>query len=1052
MAFRHAALSLLCLFSVLACRNDGNEHDSATKAITNRPQKEDPYKLILLKLRTPALLETSKLVDERLNIDEKQKLSLLREQQSTIDYLQSLSPEIKILFRYRFVLNGLSVMLPTPLLDKVKSFSTVLEIHNSQPFVQPKIASSAAGSIGEHTSVGFIGAEDVHKKLKVLSTSGEELPVDGRGIKVGIIDTGIDYTHKMFEGDGTEEAYQKNDPSSVEGSSFPTTKVSGGIDLVGTNYDEASSDFNARIPHPDADPLDEAGHGTHVAGTVAGLGDGTNTYSGVAPGSQLHAIKVFGKEGSTSDAVVIAGLEYAVDPDQNLDPDDRLDVVNLSLGSSFGLPYQLYDEAVSNLRNAGITAAMSAGNSGNIPYIVGSPGASSEAISVAASVDNMDHNWKFRAVLFRLAEEEVITKAIESSLSKPIEEAGDVNGKLVSIGLADKELSPDQKEALRGHIALIDRGLVSFTEKLQRASEAGALGVVVANDRDGEPLNMGGTGSFPFPAIMITKELGQKLKEALGKGAEVTIDFHVEQRIESPENIDKLTSFSSRGPRSLDSAIKPEITAPGQNIISARMGGGDKGVAFSGTSMSSPHMAGAAALMKQYRKGIAEETLKDLFLSTSQTLSVRKGELYSVAYQGAGRLDVFKALTTPVYVSPSALSLGALEVTKKKMLRRKVTVQNTSDEPLVLSLKTELPEGLNIDALTKVTPQSLSIDPRSSEELFLDITVSAPENGWKELSGFLYLLNDQGQPVSKIAMLAIVKPLSHVQLAELKIHASSPEDSIGVLAELTLKNTGPTKGQALLFNLFSEDDYQDPIGPEKRLTDICDLESSGYRIVEKTMQNGSEKYLQIAAKLYSPMTNWQHCELSVQIDGNSDGETDQELIGGSLSSLVPFASPLAFVTVLTDADEMRRIRREVEAGLGSENYAGAIVSVDEMTTYTHGSLMVLSMPVSKLDKVRFGLLRVKIASLIANDPSGIRDDFLSTQKKQWHSVDPFETANPYYGMPATIELKPLETVKVTLTHGENHGPLIAYFPFNKSSLTVVKDKQSQIAEESWLYR
>ncbi|MBI2601641.1 MAG: S8 family serine peptidase [Deltaproteobacteria bacterium] len=1040
------ALSLLCLLSVLACRNDLSENDSATKAITNRPQHEELFQLLLLKLRTPSLLETSKSVEGRINIDEQQKLSLLREQQSTIEYLESLSPDIKILFPYRFVLNGLSILVPSPLIEKVKAHNSVLEVHNGQPFLQPKLASSDKGTLGENTSVRFIGAEDVRTKLKIQSPNGETVPVDGRGIKVGIIDTGIDYTHKMFGGEGTEDVYKGNNPSLVEDGSFPTAKVAGGIDLVGTDYNEASRDFAAHIPRPDSDPLDEAGHGTHVAGTVAGVGDGKQTYTGVAPGADLYAIKVFGKDGSTSDAVVIAALEYAVDPNHDLDPEDRLDVVNLSLGSSFGLPYQLYDEAVSNLRNASITAAMSAGNSGNVPYIVGSPGASNEAISVAASVDNMDHNWKFRAVLFKLPEEEVTTKAVEAGISKPIEEAGDVKGKLVFIGHADGDLSPDQKEAVKGNIALIDRGLVSFSDKLQRAADAGAIGVVVANDREGEPLNMGGTGSFNFPAIMITQDLGKKVKEALATGAEVTIDFEIDQRIETPELIDQLTSFSSRGPRSIDSAIKPEITAPGQNIISAQMGGGDKGIALSGTSMSSPHMAGAAALMKQYRKGISEEALKDLFLSTSKTLT-KKGVPYSVAYQGAGRLDVFRALTSPVSLSPSALSLGALEVTKKKMLRRNITIHNVSDEPLFLNIRAASSDGLAIEA-----PSSLFVNPHSSETVSLNITVTAPDTTWKEVSGFLDIQNDQGQPVGKVAMLAIVKPLSHVRLTELNVHASGPEDALGVVSEVTLKNNGPTKGHALLFNLFAEDEQQDPVGPAKRLTDICDLESSGYRIVEKTTKDGTEKHLQIAAKLFSPLTSWLHCELSVQIDGDGDGETDQELIGGSLSSLVPYASPLALVTVLTDADAMRRIRREYESGLGTANYAGAILGVDEMTTYAHGSLMVLSFPIAKLQKARFGLLRLKLASLVANDLVGGRDDFLATQKKQWHSVDPFETANPYYGMPEKVELKPFENVKLSLTHGENDGRLIAYFPFNKSSRTVVKDDQSQVAEEVWLYK
>src|SRR5690606_14720236 len=195
------------------------------------------------------------------------------------------------------------------------------------------------------------------------------------------------------------------------------------------------------IPIPDQDPIDEGGHGTHVAGTVAGLGDGVNTYDGVAPGALLHAIKVFGADGSTGDSVIIAALEYAADPNGDLDPADQLNVVNLSLGSSFGTPHILYSEAMKNLIEGGTMAVASGGNSGHYNYIVGAPGTTSEAISVAASVDDMDHNFKFPAVKFTKADADtVISKAVEAVFSKSIEEAGDVSGKLVFIGLADQPL------------------------------------------------------------------------------------------------------------------------------------------------------------------------------------------------------------------------------------------------------------------------------------------------------------------------------------------------------------------------------------------------------------------------------------------------------------------------------------------------------------------------------------------------------------------------------------------------------------------------------------
>src|SRR5690606_21937243 len=159
----------------------------------------------------------------------------------------------------------------------------------------------------------------------------------------------------------------------------------------------------------------------------------------------------------------------------------------------FGTPHILYSEAMKNLVNGGTLAVASGGNSGHINYIVGAPGTTSEAISVAASVDNMEHNWKFPAVKFTTAAgEDIIAKAVEGPISQPISEAGAVSGKFVFIGLADSDLSADVAAALNGNVALIDRGAVAFCDKAERAAGGGAIGFVVANNVDGEPMAMGG--------------------------------------------------------------------------------------------------------------------------------------------------------------------------------------------------------------------------------------------------------------------------------------------------------------------------------------------------------------------------------------------------------------------------------------------------------------------------------------------------------------------------------------------------------------------------------
>uniref|UniRef100_UPI0015F02211 S8 family serine peptidase n=1 Tax=Pseudonocardia pini TaxID=2758030 RepID=UPI0015F02211 len=192
----------------------------------------------------------------------------------------------------------------------------------------------------------------------------------GTGVRIGIIDTGVDYTHADFGGPGTVQAY---DEARAGRGTFPTAKVVGGVDLAGDDYDSASDQPSRTLPRPDADPLDCEGHGTHVAGTAAGFGvnpDGTTftgDYSaltpaaltamriglGAAPRAELFAIRVFGCEGAT--ALTPLALDRALDPDGDGDPSDRLDVVNLSLGSDYAPADDPVNDFVAKLLDAGVT-------------------------------------------------------------------------------------------------------------------------------------------------------------------------------------------------------------------------------------------------------------------------------------------------------------------------------------------------------------------------------------------------------------------------------------------------------------------------------------------------------------------------------------------------------------------------------------------------------------------------------------------------------------------------------------------------------------------------
>lgn len=867
-----------------------------------------------------------------------------------------------------------------------------------------------------------------------------------------MIDTGIDYTHSAFGGVGTVEAFEANDPNVIEDGTFPTKKVTGGIDLVGTDFDAGSKVWANRIPKVDADPIDEQGHGSHVAGTIAGIGDNTNTYDGVAPEAELYAIKVFGKDGSTDDSTVIAALEYSMDPNGDLDPSDKLDVVNLSLGSPFGVPYLLYNEAIERLVSKGrVSAIISAGNSGDIPYIVGSPGTTDETISVAASVDNMEHNWKFDAVSINSSENNsIVVKAIESSMTKPLSEIEELSGRFVFIGLADKDLSEDVKNKLNGNVALIDRGAVSFADKLTRAFEAGAIGAVVINNNDGDPIVMGGGKTFDQPSIMISKALGSILKADLEQNYESSIDFKSSVKFEEPQLIDTITGFSSRGPRSVDSKFKPEIAAPGNQILSAAFGKGSKGTKLNGTSMAAPHVAGAVALLKQYFKDVDEDFVKAKILSTAKPMIDAEGKAYPLARQGAGRVQIVEALTSAILVKPATLGLGEIPLHSKKLIRKKVSLENTSDLEKQISVTVDADSGLKIGVVSEVT-----LLPKTSKEITLDFVVTreGPDTA-KELEAkieFVDLANAENY--ARLSALGVVKKVTKSLVSDVRVYSQSSTDAEGALIEVDLKNESSESSDALFYNLLAKDDRKQGVGDYARIPGICDLESVGYKITEKEIEGQSVKYFELAAKLYHPITNWNHCEISVQLDEDGDGVADQELLGTDIETLSPGVAAGTFATVLTDAAKLRSIRKAFEIGETElEDYAPAIVSSDEFKGYNHSSIAQMKIPLEVLTTDSFGRLNIKVASIVATNAIVSQDDFLGGQELAWKTLDIQPQDAAFQNIPASITLEANQALTVDLVHGNSEGQLVIYMPYNKSTMSVFNtDKQAFYPTPRYVY-
>ena len=1013
--------------------------------ISTRPQNSKRF-IAVLKLKNPSLMESAKRVDGKTVVDSALLESINKEQSELISTLKSLSPEIQILYRYKMVLNAVTVLAPNEFQEQIKGLGEITYSESSGNFSRPEVmqnlSSAISAGINERNSSKFIGAEALNKQ-----------GITGKGMHVGVIDTGIDYTHSMFLGLGTEQAFKDIDPSGTA-AGYPSAKIVGGIDLVGTVFDSGSADFSKHIPVPDMNPIDESGHGTHVAGTVAGIGDGVVSYNGMAPDAVLHAIKVFGADGSTSDSVVIAALEYSADPNADGDVSDKLDVVNLSLGSGYGNPHILYSEAIKNLVHGGVVVVASGGNSGAQDYIVGAPGTSTEAFSIAASVDNGDQNWKFNTSKLLLGSEVLIVEAIEAATSKQIAEAGNVAGKLVYMGLAAEDFTAEQSAQLVGNVAFIDRGAVTFNDKVKRAAAAGAIGVVVGNNREGTPLAMGTTDKFEIPAIMITLEAANKVKEAQ-KTNDVRIEFLASEKMEKPELIDTLTGFSSKGPRSVDGLIKPEISAPGNNVISAKMGGGNQIVQLSGTSMSAPHMAGIVALVKQAQPQLSAEEIKNILMGTSKTIGTPTGR-YPVSMQGAGRVQADKAAFSKLVALEPSLSIGETAVESKKSLRRQLTLKNLSAEVLTLSVVFEGNEFISMTSANTITLAGK--ETASLPVTFILDATRMKEESIREMDGWVKLMNG-AEEVYRVPVLAIAHRLSAIQANKFVVHSNSARDSSGAAATLEINNANENPGDALLFNLLGTDDRK-PVAASYMTAD-CDLQNAGYRIVTKENDKGEkENILQVAIKTYKPMTTWNTCDVSLLIDANDDGIPEQELLGASLKT-IPNQTSEAFASTLIDATAARELRKAFEAEVDKvkedqkklqelkdkEKYDTALIDQREITLFNNSTVVIVEAAVSKLATTAAGQLAFKLV-VTQNEQSTVQmDDFLSSSKKSKktdHLISLKKSDQSFVDL-RDVKLKPNETLKLELTKGDGLENLLVLMPQNKFTFSdLVFDAQSQI--------
>jgi subtilisin family serine protease len=563
-------------------------------------------------------------------------------------------------------------------------------------------------------SVPLINAPAMWERLGGSSNAGQ-------GMKIAILDTGIDITNPLF-----------SDAGFVAPPGFPRSNK--GNDALANNKVIVAKSFLSS----DRSAMDQQGHGTNCAGIAAGDA-GTQTplgpIAGVAPQAYLGNYRVLDSDGNGATDLIGNAIDEAVS--------DRFDVISMSLGSSdpptaSGFLEDIVEHAVTS----GVTVVIAAGN--NDGALVGqsmtirSPAIAPSAITVGASTNS-----------------HVVGPAITVDEPAPVDPSlikiGSLNGDTVAVDDSLKSLpyayvDPQGRGcgslpagSLTGKVALIERGVCAFADKVNNAAAAGARAVIIFNKDISEGSDGGdtliniGVSNTHIPSMFVPRSAGLALRDFVIANPSATLSISPIGETSVPSDVQ--ADFSAVGPSVLE-GLKPDVSAPGVIIYSGavRSSPSTKNpvvdpsgfLAISGTSQATPHVAGAAALVKQLNPSFTPEQIKSALISSATTdvfTTSVKTTTVGVLNTGGGRIDLAKAGSVTATFSPPSLSFGIKKL-KQKNVNASIDLKLTSlidgQNTFTLAVQ-QLDPG---DGITVTTPTpSLSLTKGQSGTA--TITVSA---------------------------------------------------------------------------------------------------------------------------------------------------------------------------------------------------------------------------------------------------------------------------------------------------------------------------------------
>ena len=786
---------LLLLFALLSISIDGfAQSESALRDVGNMAlqlagaESADETRVYIVQLRSPSAAERqAALAMPRTKFDSnsasaKAWVADIAAEQERV--LAKAGPGARQIYSYRYGLNGFAARMSVAQAQKLEHLPEVLEVWEDE--IRPLATSH---------SPTFLGLFDADSGLR--STAG----LDGDGVVIGIIDSGIAPEHPALQ--DTRDA---DKPRACQSSWGETTILGRWLcgrykrlpqvvtfeppedwngDCVGGDRFETSDCNNKLIgarwyidgaletgpidPGEIHSPRDADGHGTHTATTAAGnrtsaslFGTLVGDIEGIAPKARVAVYKAcWLRPGATRASCNTSDLANAIDAAVA----DGVDVINYSVGSSLRRTTAPDDLALLAAAKGGVIAVVAAGNEGPNLGTIGSPAGGPWAITTAASTRDGEFNVEAMEITAppRIAGKYAVK---EASFTPPLQDVDPVEAKVIAVDDGDTSLDTGgtgteadgcqpllNGDEVNGNIALLQRTGCRFDEMIRNAADAGAVAAIVYNIA-GDPIVMNGdSGLSDIPALMIGQADANLILAEFDEGFEVTAVLDKGFLLTSNDAGNTMATFSARGPGPVPDILKPDVTAPGVNILagftpdSAYSTPGEFFAYLSGTSMSTPHVAGVAALLRQAHPEWSPAAIKSALMTSSrQDITSSSGLSSASPFDfGAGHIVPNDALDPGLvyditdaefdtYVADmqgearnlNLPSIAMSQLASSQTVTRRVT--NASDEAGAYTVEISPPPGLDV----AVVPNSISLAPGESTTFEVTVTyLSGPLDLWR---------------------------------------------------------------------------------------------------------------------------------------------------------------------------------------------------------------------------------------------------------------------------------------------------------------------------------